>query len=318
MRRATATTILVTAALLGAATSASATYPGDNGRIAYANFITGEIESVKADGTGRLKLTHLKRGSFAGSPSFAPDGQTILFEKHKPTSTADVSAIWETSVDGDDPHKIAGHGKFRYYTPQYNDDGTRIAFTRCQPGDGVCAIWDMAADGSDERALTPYVHDDTNEAVDFHPIYSPDGNTIVFDRYFSDGEISRLFTMEADGDDEGPLTPPALEAFGADWSPDGNSIVFATHLARTGSNVWSIEPDGDNPQEVATDIYPANNFAPSYSPEGDQIVFATDRAYDDFCCIDLFLMPDTGGAGTKLEGTGPPGAVEPAWGPAIP
>jgi Tol biopolymer transport system component len=65
-------------------------------------------------------------------------------------------------------------------------------------------------------------------------------------------------------------------------------------------------------------LYPANNFAPSYSPEGDQIVFATDRAYDDFCCIDLFLMPDTGGTGTKLDGTGPPGAVEPAWGPAIP
>ena len=318
MSRRTLTTILAAGAALAFAAPAEATYPGDNGRIAYENFQTGQIESINPDGTDRQKLTPVRRRSFAAGPSWSADGQHILFEKHTPDRSGDVTKIWMMDPDGDHPEKIAGHGNFRYYNPQFNPAGTRIVFSRCQPGDGVCAIWDMAADGSDQRALTPYVHDSTNEAVDFHPTYSPDGNTIVFDRFFSDGESARLFSMDADGDDEQPLTSPALEAFGADYSPDGETIAFATKAPRTGSNVWTMEADGDNPAPLTADSYPANNIFPSYSPEGDQVVFSSDRRFSDLCCLDLFLVPSTGGAGTRIHGIRPPGAVNAAWGSAIP
>lgn len=315
MCRRALTALLGGAALLGIAAPAEATYPGDNGRIVYENFASSQIESINPDGTDHLVLSHVNsRKSFASAARVSADGQTIFFEKHKPTPANDLSAIWKMDIDGDNPEKVAGHGKLRYYNPQPSPSGSRIVFTRCKPGDGVCAIWDMAGDGSDERALTPYVHDLTNEAVDFHPVYSPDGSTIVFDRFFSDGEISRLFTMDSDGDDEQPLTPPELEAFGSDWAPDGSVIAFSTASTKTGSNIFSIEPDGDNPLELAADPYPDNNIFPAYSPEGDQIVFTGVR---DGSCCSLYLMPAAGGTSTKIPHT-PGGGFDPAWAPAIP
>jgi Tol biopolymer transport system component len=316
MSRLQLTATLAGALVLILATPADATYPGDNGRIAYGNFITGQIYTISPDGTDRLQVTAVGPTHFADGPSWSPDGQSIAFEKHTPRPASDVSDIWIMDADGDHPERIAGHGKLRYYTPAFSPDGTRIVFTRCKPGDGVCAIWDMAADGSDERALTPYVHDTTNEAVDFHPVYAPDGNTIVFDRFYSDGELSRLFTMDADGDNEEPLTSPDLEAFGADYAPDGQTVVFGTHAPRIGSNIWTVDENGSNPQELTPDPYPNNNFFPSYSPEGDQVVYVSDRRYDDFCCTDLFLTPATGGAEVRLHGIGHSGPINPSWGPA--
>jgi TolB protein len=54
----------------------------------------------------------------------------------------------------------------------FSRDGTQIAFRR--EGPGGAQIWVMAADGSGERALT------AAGSMDQDPIWSPDGNRIVF------------------------------------------------------------------------------------------------------------------------------------------
>ena len=64
-----------------------------------------------------------------------------------------------------------------------------MRWVRCQPGDGVCAIWIMDADGTHHRALTPYQEDDV---VDFWPSVSPDGSTVAFTRFGYRGFNARL------------------------------------------------------------------------------------------------------------------------------
>ena len=104
------------------------------------------------------------------------------------------------NADGTNKRKLAGdvHG-FRDYTPKFTPDAAQIVFTRCQPDDGVCAIWKMRADGTHKQALTPYVHGPSDEAVDFGLSVSPDGKRIVFTRFASGGFAARLFVMGIDG-----------------------------------------------------------------------------------------------------------------------
>ena len=75
MSRLQLTAILAGALVLILATPADATYPGDNGRIAYGNFITGQIYTINPDGTDRLQVTAVGPTHFADGPSWSPDGQ---------------------------------------------------------------------------------------------------------------------------------------------------------------------------------------------------------------------------------------------------
>src|SRR5215208_3233111 len=88
----------------------------------------------------------------------------------------------------------------------------QIAFTRNDGGDDD--IFVMGNDGSNPTNLTP-----GSPVDDLQPTFSPDGQTIVFNR------SGDLFTMSATGANQAPLTNGAA-AFQATFTPDGTKIVF--------------------------------------------------------------------------------------------
>ena len=86
--------------------------------------VLSNIYSIRLDGTGLRKLTHLTRETFASEPEYSPDGQWIAFMKFPPGGSKSPFLI---RANGGDLHRVtrqwidAGH-------PSWSPDGARIIF----------------------------------------------------------------------------------------------------------------------------------------------------------------------------------------------
>jgi Tol biopolymer transport system component len=161
------------------------------------------------------------------------------------------------------------------------------------PFDGY-EISSMNSDGS-IVALT------SNSFADLYPVWSPDGQKIVFasDR---DGPLN-LYVMNQDGSNTVRLTTtaaPNQDRFAA-WSPDGTKILFESN--RTGSSeIYVMNADGSNVIRL-TDNTTGDN-APHFSPDGTRIVFVSNRDAPDlqppFGKWEVYVMNADGSSQTRL------------------
>jgi TolB protein len=303
--------------LLSAHASASparAAARGSQEKIAFWDFMSGQIYTVNADGSGLRQLTHTTGGVQAMFPKFSPSGKLIVFSVGNPTHPW---RIWVMHTDGSHQHQLASDTKgFRDSTPVYTPDGRAIVFSRCQPGDGVCAIWKMRADGTNKHALTPYVSSGVHERVDFAPAVSPNGKRIAFLRFGSNGIQAQIYLINADGSQPHAITAPRLEATAPAWSPDGRWIAFNSNNNRTGSHIFAVRPDGKGLRALTPSRFPHNDAGPSYSPDGKQIAFSSDRRYPDGCCFDLFEMRADGSRERRVNlNLHHAGILDPVWQP---
>lgn len=297
------------------ASPASATFPGRDGRIAFVDFLTGQIYAVNPDGTGLAQLTHTDARHATLFPEWTADGR-LTFTLVRTTTPDDHARIWIMNADGSDQHKLAGDAPgFRDYGATVTPDGRKIVFARCRPNNGVCAIWIMRSDGTDKRPLTRYRRGQ-NQAIDFFPTVSPDGRHVAFTRFEWKGIASQVYVMRIDGSGEHAITPAALEARTPDYSPDGRLLTVASLTPRFGSNIYSLHADGTHLTRLTRTAYPNNEFDSAYSPRGERIVFSSDRRYDDFCCSDLFAMTDDGAQEHRIPTPGIQGVFQVAWGSA--
>jgi Tol biopolymer transport system component len=298
---------------------ARATFPGTNGRIAFADWDTGQIYAVNPDGTGLVQLTHAR--SFAGDPSWSPDGTQIVFEK----PYKDRQVLWLMDADGSNKHMIADQPPNTYsFSAVFTPDGTHVVYTRCRlfeirPGDRAftCRIFSIATDGTDRVGIT--TTDPPLEVFDFEPMVSSDGSTIVFTRHNQnyDGIIGQLYTMDIDGSNQLPITAPRYEAWYADWSPDDTHIVFTSNSNRYGSNGFVMNADGTNIVRLTTTPFPHNDYQLMYSPDGTQLVFASDRNLESICCdTQMFVMNADGTNQTPVDVGGLPSPHDFSWGTA--
>ena len=159
----------------------------------------------------------------------------------------------------------------------------QIAFTRNDGGDDDVFV--MGNDGSNPTNLT------SGSALgELQPTFSPDGQTIVFNRQ---GE---LFSMSAAGANEAPLTNGA-GGFQPTFTPDGQKLVFSRNdPGPADSDVFISNPDGSGAVNL-TGGSPADDQNPNVSPDGTRIVFGSDRDGGDF---DLFVMNIDGSNPTNL------------------
>ncbi|MDQ1520492.1 MAG: TolB protein [Actinomycetota bacterium] len=282
-------------------------------RIAFADFNSHQISTIAPDGSDLQQLTHTDSAHSAAYPEWSPDGRTLAFSFGANFDPFEAR-IWIVNANGTGAHQLVNDAAgYRDYEPRYTADGRHIVFARCQPGDGVCAIWIVRADGTHARALTPF-RVGANEAVDFAPTVSSDGQHVAFTRFGWKGIAAQVYVIRLDGTGEHSVTPAWLEASAADYSPDGHSLTVTSQAPRLGSNVYSLRADGTNLRRLTTTQYPNNDFDPSYSPGGRRIAFASDRRYNDFCCADLFTMHADGDHERRLATGTSNGVVQVTWG----
>jgi TolB protein len=264
--------------------AAEATFPGENGRIAFSGCGPEHcgVITVNADGSARTQITHNRftdtfcdrsgcyqvPGQDVG-PHWSADGRQLTFSREGDIYTvrADGSVLTQLTAT----HALE-------YDPAWSPDGRRITFTQ-SPGGNVAQPFVMNSDGTQ---VTPLA------AVGDSPDWSPDGSTIAYVvpnpnpnnptayNYFRDAHL-----INPDGTGDRAITAseePAL--FGYDdpsWSPDGRRIAVtgaelqSRDCCRRDNDIWVMNANGSERTNLTPSTPGEDNAQPVFSPDATKI-----------------------------------------------
>ena len=274
--------------LLAGGAAASASFPGTNGKIAFARSEPGEgyhIYSVNADGSGAAPLT--EGDGFDLRPAYSADGERIVFSRR--LAGASRSQIWIMNADGSGQMPLTTNPALDEDDPQFSPDGAGIVFERIVAGRPQVFV--MNADGSAATQLTSAGPEDANS---FDPQFSPDGSRIVFARRTATTQ-SEIWIMNADGTAQRPVMPATAGTSDASpsFSPDGLRIAFDHAVLGTPNdeNVYVVNADGSGLAQLTSG--PGQDLEPVFSPDGTKI--AVDRQDQTYSLrSDIVIAGSTG------------------------
>jgi Tol biopolymer transport system component len=115
--------------------------------------------------------------------------------------------------------------------------------------------------------------------------YSPDGRKVVYSSE-SDDKTGELKILDLEKQTTSLVRKTELPVVSADWSLDGNWIVFADRV-NGNSEVLLVKPEGGELRNLTNDPAPDSN--PSFSPDGNRIVFLSGRG-EPPGTMQLFVM----------------------------
>jgi dipeptidyl aminopeptidase/acylaminoacyl peptidase len=290
------------------------------------------------------------RGVSVGAIS--PDGDLVAYVIREPLMDGEESTyrshIWVASADGAWSRQFT-RGEQSASNPSFSPDGRYLAFTTSRSGKNQ--VWAIPLQGGEAFQVT-----DAPEGVGGYAI-SPDGSHIAFTMTDPESEETKtakkekrdVIVADADfrfthiwvgpfGHSEGiqahshPLTSGDFTAAGFDWSPDGQSVVFA-HRPDPRINTGMIsgdisivtmaheegaetgEGEGDEEAEGMVDMdhtFPIRPLVtgagvegnPRFSPDGRFVAFSSsgDQA-EPVGLGDVYVVPAEGGDSRKLANT---------------
>jgi len=149
--------------------------------------------------------------------------------------------------------------------------------------------WDVNNPPGDRKSVSIDVDEGTWMSLDV----SPDGKTIAFDL------LGDVYTMPASGGKATNLTSDMAWDMQPRFSPDGSQIAFTSDRAG-GDNIWVMDVDGENKEQVTKESFRLMNNA-TWSPDGRFIAakkhFTTSRSLGTG---EIWLFHPSGGSGVKL------------------
>ena len=249
-----------------AASPARATFPGANGRLAFAEFASlpdeGDLDSLRTvtwRGSRERTIlscdhtTDLDCGGYA-TPSFDASGSRIALSSGGRLATVDTN--------GSDLRVLAPLTA-NDAEPAWSPDGQRLVFT------GVVRrrsrVFVVDRNGSGLRALTAGRYGDSSPA--WSPRHSRGGGLIAFSRCMTRScGRSDLFLVRADGTGLRRLTFRGGEE--PSWAPGGARLAFE-RCVRGSCGVYTIGLTGRHLREVRE----RGAFGPAWSPDGRHIAF---------------------------------------------
>jgi Tol biopolymer transport system component len=258
--------LLVTLAVLcGSGSPASASYPGRNGRLVFANH--GDIFAINVDGSGRRNITH-DGGADETEPQVSPNGTRIAFEWETGTHTSEIftsnfkagHVIWVTK-------KLSQSGNWlSFHQPTWSPDGSHIAFV-CNNFnfDGLCIT---SSKGGKARIVAR-----CNECALAEPDWSKRGQIV-----FTEG--LDLWIVNASGSGHAhKLHVKSIDNFDAygykdpTWSPNGRKIAFTVGDVNEAIDV--ADADGTHHKRLVISHSfgsdPTDYEYPAWAPDGKQI-----------------------------------------------
>lgn len=236
------------------------------------------------------------------APTWAPNGGHLLF-----VSDADGHPqVWRMNPDGGQSRRLSD-GRFSERNPSYSPDGEWIAIVSVESGKPE--IWRMRADGShrtqvtdetsttaqprwspDGRWLYYRIGGEENLFMRIHPdgsgrevLFRPEWPEIYLVPNPVDGRIltsgvppgsryNQILVRERLGAPPRNISNRNAPSYNPDWSPDGEWIVFVSHVGEDfHSALFIARSDGSQVRQL-TD-FPEGSYQPRWSPDGESIVF---------------------------------------------
>jgi Tol biopolymer transport system component len=267
------TSALAALALALPGTASATALPGANGKIVFASGRANSDAPAPANGDDNnarlwvvdwpsgtpVQLTTATVGTQDRHPNWSPDHTKVVYANGAPFSpTAHYELRLKDLVTGSQTTFVAAaDGQDR---PTFSPDGTKVAY-----GSGG-SIWVKGiAPGSTPVQIT-------NGTNDQRAVWSPDGNTLYFNRGAPGARDLMKVTPVAPG---GTVTP-VLDTGGDDWqpavSPDGTRLCFLRGPQNDNADLFTIGVDGNNEGPLATTTS-VGDLNCVWSPDGTRILY---------------------------------------------
>lgn len=226
-------------------------------------------------------------------PSWSPDGEEILCTDENILTPGNRAVrprrLWSVRVATGEKHLITTEDAAQ---PQWSPHGNRIAYWG-QRANAQRDIWTMPASGGEPVAVT------NDEALDWNPVWSPDGGYLYFASDRSGGmKLWRIQIDEQSGRVRGePELVPTPSAYSQhiSFSRDGKMLVYAQVVTQT--NVQKIDFDSargrvaGEPKSITQGSQTISGV--DISPDGQWLV--CDSVGEDRESIFLLRSDGTGG-----------------------
>jgi Tol biopolymer transport system component len=262
-----------------------------------------EIYVMRPDGADVLKVT--RTGSFAGSPSFSPDGKQLVCYQ------ADLSAV----IDISDPRRLRAATKI-----------VRIDLATLQDkviAEGAGEKWSPRwlasgqvgyASGGPEGGLE-FVGGKPGARGSFEsPSWSADGKQVVFHR-----ETANEWPPAREEHSRDPAFRLFRTGIFPSFAPDGSRLISGTNTRALAHNgILSMPVDGTN-RRVIFDDPEKSSVAAVLSPKGDKIAFGLGAFFGNMvgrpATLSNIALVNADGSNLQLLTTGDVNDGFPSWSP---
>ena len=265
-----------------------------NTRIVYVSTSGGrfkEIYIAHLDGSEKIQVTNNRTINL--SPSWTPDGRSILYTSYKDGNPSlylfDFFTGKDTKFSSRRGLNLGG---------KWSPNGQIVAVSLEKRGNTDIYLLDTT--GRRVRRLT------YGPAIDVSPTWSPDGDRLAFVSNRSGSPQIYILDL-ADGKTR-RLTYTGGYNTSPTWSPKGDKIAYTGRAGRF--NVFSIGVEDGEPQQLTSDS--RDSEEPTWSPDGRYIVFSSNRGGR----YHLYIMQANGGNQLRLTGSGGDD-TNPSWSPRL-
>lgn len=241
------------------------------------------------------------------NPAWSPDGKTIVYATEgieQPYGRTTISQLWTVSLQDGATALIDSGDDVQ---PQWSPHGNRIVYWGLPTGSGWRDLWSVDKEGKNKVRIT------NDAAIDWNPLWSPDGKYIYF---LSDrGGSMNVWRIAIDEESGKPKNEPeqmTVPASNCSWltlSHDGRKIIYSSSEAW--ANIYRMGFDPVNEKFIRPAIQVTTGSKPyawlDISPDGKRIATASFGVRED-----LYVM-NSDGTNIRRLTNDPPKDRGPRW-----
>ena len=252
-------------------------HQGPDGEGIYVMGATGENPRRVADGNA--------------TPSWSPDGTKLYVGElgfQNPRAISGTSEIRTIDIESGEVQMVFAHDGWSALQPDPSPNGHRIAFWGLSPAGGQRDIYTIPATGGDPVPVT------NDPAVDWSPLWSPDGNHLYFGSERAGSmNIWRVPIDEVTGETLGnpeQLTSGGLGDQGImTISADGTRLAYMEFLERSHVIRASFDPEtatiADDGVQISAEPVRVTSLSPSL--DGTRLAYVSYAGQQDLFVVNI-------------------------------